>query len=218
MCFSAEASFGLSAILLPAGAYCVWSAVERKKALLALAIIPLGFSAQQFCEGLAWTGIDQGDLDLARRAAFFYLFFALAFWLFWIPFCAFLTAENARNKGILACFAFLGFAGGVVLYLPLLLNPEVLILTVRSHSIFYDITQSAMYQMLPLIWWRILYLVIVAIPMVVSPSQGFLLFGIALLVAAVVSQFIYWYAFTSVWCFFAAILSVHLCFSFRRLP
>jgi hypothetical protein len=218
MCYSAGASFGVSAILLPAGAYCVWSAVRKNKALLGLAIIPCVFSAQQFCEGMVWRGIDQNNLDGARVAAFFFLYFALSFWPFWIPFCAFLTESRVRKKRLLACFAVLGLVGGLALFLPLLVSPETLTLQVRGHSIFYDITQSAAFRVMPALCWLALYVGIVGTPLLIAPSRGFTFLGIALVVAALVSQVFYWYAVISVWCFFAALLSLYLCFSFRRLP
>ncbi|HYV36939.1 MAG TPA: DUF6629 family protein [Gemmataceae bacterium] len=217
MCFSADASFGLSAILVPAGAYCVWSAAAKNKTYLGLAIIPWAFAAQQFCEGLVWNGVDQDDPGLARNAAFFYLYFALAFWPFWIPFCTFLTEHNARRKRLWAVFAVLGFVGGVMLYLPLLLEPQVLIVDAMGHAIAYDITQSAAFRVMPVVSWQVLYVVIVGTPPLISPSRGFVFLGCALVVAATVSQVFYWYAFISVWCFFAAILSLYLCLSFRRL-
>jgi hypothetical protein len=218
MCFSAEASFGLSAMLLPAGAYCVRSAVGKNKALLGLAIIPFVFSVQQFCEGLVWRGIDQNDLEFARNAALFFLYFALAFWPFWIPFCAALTEDNVRKKRFLASLALVGFAGGLMLYLPIPLNSEVLVLKVTHQSISYDITQSAALHVMPGVWWQVLYVVIVGMPLLITPPPGFVFLGMAIIVAAATSQVFYWYAFVSVWCFFAALLSLYLCVSFRRLP
>jgi len=218
MCFTAAASFGLSAVLLPAGAYCVWSALGKRKALLGLAIIPLVFGAQQFSEGLVWRGLDQGSISLARMAAFAYLYFALAFWPFWGPLCAFLTEMDVRKRRLLACFTLLGFVGGLVLFLTVALNPDVLIVEVRHHSIFYDLDQSPAFHMIPQAYWQLLYVIIVGVPLLIAPSRGFVFLGIAVVVFALITQIFYWYAFVSVWCFFAALLSLYLCFSFQRLP
>jgi hypothetical protein len=218
MCFSAEASFALSGCLLPAGGYCVWNAFKKNKALLGLAVIPLAFGAQQLCEGLAWSGINHDHLAFARIAAFVYLYFALSFWPFWIPFCAFLTEANIRMKLLMGSLALLGLVGGLLLYVPILANPEVLTLKVRNRSLFYDIPKSPAMEVLPAIWWEVLYVAVVGIPLLISPTRGFVLLGIALVVAAVASHLFYSYAFISVWCFFAAMLSLYICFSFRRLP
>ena len=218
MCVSAEVSFGLSAVLFPAGAYCVRSALRKKRKLLGLAIIPLVFSVQQFSEGVVWNGLNRDNLDAAQYASFVFLYVALAFWPFWVPTCAFLSEPNSWRKWVSGGIALLGLAEGLMLYLPVVLNPEVLVLRVRHHSIFYDVTQSAAFEVMPKIGWQLLYAAIVGIPMLIAPKQGFLLLGIALVAAAVVSQVFFWYAFTSVWCFLAAILSLYLCISFRQLP
>ena len=91
MCFSAEASFGITAILLPAGAYCVRSALQKNRALLTLAIIPVVFAIQQFCEGLVWIGIDQNNPALIRAPAFVFLYF-----------CAFILALLDRVFSLLS--------------------------------------------------------------------------------------------------------------------
>ena len=78
MCFSPEASFGLGAVLLPAGAYCVRTAVKRNPPWLPLALTPLLFGAQQVCEGLVWVGLRAEEATLVRPASLLFLFFGLA--------------------------------------------------------------------------------------------------------------------------------------------
>src|SRR3954452_7547143 len=118
MCFSAEASFAASAALLPAGVYCV-RAARKRSASLPLAVIPLAFSAQQFAEGLVWVGLGRGDPALVEGSSLAFLFFALAFWPFWVPFS---VAFTTRRKVVLAVAALLGLALGLVLYVPLAWN------------------------------------------------------------------------------------------------
>ena len=90
MCFSAEASFAVGAVLLPAGIYCAKTALRKGRRYLGLAAIPFFFAAQQFCEGVAWMGLRRDDPNLTQAGSLGFLFFALAFWPFWIPLCAFL--------------------------------------------------------------------------------------------------------------------------------
>ena len=68
MCFSAQASFAAGAALLPAGVYCVTVALRRQRSALPLAIVPLVFSFQQFCEGFVWVGLANEDAALVRSA------------------------------------------------------------------------------------------------------------------------------------------------------
>jgi uncharacterized membrane protein len=42
--------------------------------------------------------------------------------------------------------------------------------------------------------------------------------GLALGVSAIVAALLFNYAFVSVWCFFAAVLSIYCCVFFYRLP
>ena len=67
----------------------------------------------------------------------------------------------------------------------------------------------------------------VVVPLVMGFNRGRLNGGgrlpgllgrLALGTAFVVSSYFFWYAFTSVWCFFAALLAALLCFVFARLP
>ena len=83
MCFSAEASFGAAALLVPSGAYCLRSAVRKMPRWLPLAAVPLVFGIQQCSEGLVWVGLGRDDAALTREASLVYLFFALTFWPCW---------------------------------------------------------------------------------------------------------------------------------------
>lgn len=217
MCFSAPASFATSAALVPAGAYCVGVALRNNKSLLGLAIIPFVFSAQQFLEGLVWTGIDTNNLALRRGAAFGFLFFALTFWPFWVPFYAYMKETDAPKKRFLGMLTVLGLLGGQILFVPILLYPEVLIVEVLNHSIVYNFALAPGFRQMPRVWWQLAYLVVVGVPLLIAPSRGFARFGLALLISAIVTQIFFWMSFVSVWCFFAALLSLQLCLSFRAV-
>ena len=45
-----------------------------------------------------------------------------------------------------------------------------------------------------------------------------LLGGLALAASFAVSAYLFWYGFTSAWCFFAALLALSLCYVFSCLP
>src|ERR1700757_5025984 len=123
MCFSAAASFAASAALLPAGAYCLSQAWRKNRAFLPLSLVPLFFSTQQFCEGLVWLGLRDGNAGLRQAASVVYLFFAMAFWPFWIPFSVLWTEAWPRRRLLLELMAALGLAW-TWLYLPIALAPE----------------------------------------------------------------------------------------------
>jgi hypothetical protein len=219
MCFSAEASFAAGVALLPAGAFCLRQALKKDVRFLALASVPVLFGLQQLCEGLVWVGLESGNPALARGAAFFFLFFALPFWPFWIPASSVLLEAGKRTRLVLLAGALLGSAFGWTLYAPTVQGSDRW-LSVRMvhHSIQYDLTVLPAFRMVPPVCWTLLYLAVVFAPLLLSSDVYFRLFLVTLALAAAVSYVFFRYAFESVWCFFAAVLSLQLCHAFRHLP
>src|SRR5262249_18220295 len=84
MCFSPEASFIARAALLPPRASCLAPPARRRPRRLPLAAVPLAFAVQQASEGVVWLALGSGDAGLTRAASLVFLFFALAFWPFWV--------------------------------------------------------------------------------------------------------------------------------------
>jgi len=218
MCFSAEASFGVGAVLLPAGCYCIRQALRKRLACLPLALIPVVFSLQQLSEGLVWVGLRRNDPILVTAASLSFLFFALSFWPFWVPFCVLVTERRGPVRVGFAAIALLGVAFSSFIYAPLVLDPgRWLQVGVRHHSIQYQIGSLPVFDELSRPWWHLFYLVLVATPLLASPDRRFALYYITVAAAAAISHVVFWYAYISVWCFFAAILSSQLCYIFYRL-
>jgi hypothetical protein len=218
MCFSPEASFAASAALLPAGIYCIKSALAKNPPFLCLAVVPAIFGIQQFAEGLVWLGLRRGDPAFAHAAGMAFLAFALAFWLFWIPMCGFVLEPPGPKRPLCGFFTLLGLIGGLTMYVPLLLDPAVLQVQASHHSLYYDMETSPVFARMPLIYWELLYVVIVAVPALISQTSGVPLLGVAVVVSAGITHVFFWYATVSVWCFFAAVLSLYLCYAFWKMP
>jgi hypothetical protein len=218
MCFSAEASFGLSLGLLPAGIYCVKSAVAKNLLLVPVGAIPILFGVQQICEGLVWIGLARGDLELVKWASLLFLFFAIALWPFWVPFCYFITEKGGRKKTIYGLLAILGLVVGLSVYLPLIIDSDPPIASVEHHSIHYDIAKSSAFEYFPLSLWLMVYVFVVCSPLLSSINRRLLFLGIAVVLSAAISYIVFWLTFVSMWCFFAAALSLYLCVYFRNLP
>jgi Family of unknown function (DUF6629) len=219
MCFSAEASFAVGAALLPAGIYCTTVAVRRRPSYLPLAIVPLVFSFQQVAEGLVWVGLGRGDDSLVRTSSLMFLATALAFWPFWVPFSVLVMEGRRRVRQCLAVGALVGLAFGCALFVPLALNTdEWLKVGEVYHSIRYNLMGLPAFEIAPHSWWDGGYAVIVLTPLfIVSPDRRFTLFSVMVAASAALSLFAFWYAFVSVWCFFAAVLSLQLCYIFYKL-
>ena len=217
MCFSAEASFGLSVALLSGGVYCVKNALSKNRLLLPVAIIPILFAVQQFSEGWVWISLRWENAALVRMFALVFLAFAIVFWPFWVPFCAFVTGKR-KEKIIFGFLSVLGLVIGLGVYVPLFISVDSPVADVINHAIHYNVSGSTIFQFVPVLLWEAMYIAIIASPLFASNSRKILYLGIAIVLSAAVSYLIFWFAFTSVWCFFAALLSLYLCIVFRNLP
>jgi hypothetical protein len=217
MCFSATASFTAAALLVPVGIAATRSARAQTPwpgpgaGRLALAVSPLIFALQQAIEGVVWLGVEQHpSAPFTETAALAYLFFAYAFWPVWIPFAALRFGGErtpAAPRWALRLLLGLGLALGVTLWLPLLhasgpLTPEVVqgSLHYRTGLVFADQRLNDL--------GRGLYVAIICLPLLLAASRGLVTFAVALLGAVALAEAFYGQAFTSVWCYFSAVLSV----------
>jgi hypothetical protein len=188
--------------------------------------VPFAFAVQQFSEGFVWIGIDQQNTRLASEASVVYLFFAMAFWPFWVPLSLMVLDSRKWVKRTLAVLVAASLAWGW-LYAPILRNPDQWLSTcVVHHSIQYEYSGIPGYQIMSPGAWRLGYLTLVTVPIglgatrIKSRTRGLIAAGgLGLLVAGFgVTYLVYSYAFISVWCFLAALISLALCYFFARLP
>jgi hypothetical protein len=207
MCFSTTVSFASSGLLIATGIYCIKS-VTNDKVYLPLACVPLAFGLQQGFEGVVWSGIHANNLDAMRAGALSFLFFSHWFWLFWPPFMALCLETDPRIQHICQFFAAAGVLYGAVLYLPLLLNHDWLSVAVIHRSIEYQARFIG--DSMPIVLSRLLYGLIILVPLFLSSNLDLNIWGILLAASAVISVLVFKYAFVSVWCFFAALLSIYL--------
>jgi hypothetical protein len=220
MCFSAGASFAVAATLLPAGAYCVRQASRKGRRLLPLALVPALFGLQQLSEGYVWLGLERHDIHGATQAGLAFLFFALWFWPVWIPLSV-TSLSLGGVRGRIVLLVFLTSLSWLFIYAPVFLYPErYLAIEVKHHSIAYDYSGLPIYDYIPLPLLRFFYGATVALPMVLAWHDSVLMrwFGVLFVGTIVVAQVYFAYAYASVWCFFAAVLSGYLCLLFHAMP
>ncbi|HEY2786844.1 MAG TPA: hypothetical protein VGJ05_17925 [Fimbriiglobus sp.] len=219
MCYSAEASFGTAVALVPAGAYCVARALAVNRLLLPLAVVPLGLAIQQAFEGWVWLGLHGQKSDITTPALGF-LFFALAFWPFWLSLQAAASEVRQAVRPWLWLWTLLALSWFPIHFFPLVADPSLLNVSEMHHSVRYDFPNLPVYRGIPRFWVRVAYLVTIVVPLAFGRSGiGFGWLGAGLLSgSAIVAALVFHYAFASVWCFFAALLSLFLVVVFRRLP
>ncbi len=191
MCFSASASFiaggGLAAL---GGA----SLVVAKKENKLLATFPLLFGIQQISEGFQWLNLNAGTNSHA--AGHLFLFFALIIWPLYVPIFVYLLDK----KRILKWFMLLGAT--TALYFSWLMLTETIVISKVNACIRYSFNSPLEDPIF------FLYLTAIFGSLLISSHKAFRWYGAAALISAAVSWIFFTMAFTSVWCFFAAILSV----------
>ncbi|MBI5457015.1 hypothetical protein HY969_04740 [Candidatus Kaiserbacteria bacterium] len=203
MCFSATASFVAAGALSATGALTL---AHAKKKELPLASIPLLFGIQQAIEGVIW--VTFGFPTLNAVMTYLYLMFAYVLWPIFVPIAVLLIETNSVRKNILRVFSLGGFVPGTYLLYFIFADPGKA--HIVNQSIAYDYRH--LYELLPLT----LYVVVTCGSGLVSSHRILQLFGVAALATFFVANWFYNITFISVWCFFAAILSVLIYWHFKR--
>jgi hypothetical protein len=177
------------------------------------------FGVQQISEGFVWHGLQHEDAAQTRSASLVFLFFALAFWPFWFPVLTALMEPLPGRKSIFVILSVAATAWFWVLFYPLATGPESLLTTgAVHHSIQYRYDGLAIYNYMPKTPLRLLYFLSVALPPLLGSETWGRIPGLVLGASALLAVIAFDYAFVSVWCFFAAALSIYCCVVFYRLP
>jgi hypothetical protein len=218
MCYSAAASFSAAAVLIPTGAVCAKWVIRQHPSYLPVALIPTFFGIQQCIEGFVWIGLRRNQPALTTPASVAFLFFALAFWPFWVPFSAAMAEPRPWKRRLIAALTLAAGVFGATLITPILLHPEKWLTTAAvCHSVQYDYENLPLFQYIAHDVERLLYLVFVIVPLLLCSDRRLRIFGVLMLVSAVAARIVFHYAFASVWCFCAALLATYLCHVTWRL-
>lgn len=205
MCFSASASFIAGTSLTALGVATLRH--TREKAERPLAAIPLLFGIQQLIEGVIWLTLKNDAPVLRQTMTYVYSGFSHVLWPIYLP-LALGTLEAVRwRKRALAAFSAVGLTVGLYLFYFIVTRP--VIADVIGRHIVY--ASPHLYQV-PVIT---LYLTATCVSCFLSSHPFVRLFGVLALGSAIAAYLIHVTAFISIWCFFAAILSVLLYVHFR---
>lgn len=203
MCFSTEASFTASILLGGIGIATLKQTRSRAQTLFAL--IPFLFAIQQFCEGVLWMALNQGlhPVWWSRFAEYTFLFFAFLTWPIIFP-LAFWSMEESPSRRLALLFC-LGMGALFVAGHLIAIQGHALSVTIINHSLQYGAYKTSSVALDYGI--KAIYLLATVVPCFVSTYPKAWFFGLCTAFAFVVAQFFYEATFSSVWCFFAAIVS-----------
>lgn len=209
MCFSASVSLAAAALLIPTGLHTLRLAWQNDRRLLGLAAFPLFFGLQQLIEGVLWLNLGGFYAEYTQASALGFLFFVYLFWPVLVPLAARAVESRPLPRLILLSVALIVGLLGALLYASLLRGQAELHVSIVQHSLLYQHR-----PLFDLHWndWvvRTLYALVVTLPFLVSNLFALRIFGALLALSLALSAVYFDHAFTSVWCFFAAILSLFL--------
>jgi hypothetical protein len=207
VCFSATANFVGSGVLGAVGVVTLTKVKHRRELLFAA--LPTLFAIHQFIEGFVWLGLD-GILSPAVThdlgAAF--MLYAQGLLPFLLPLSVLLFEPNKKSRRRMLPFLVLG--GATTLYILWALTAFPLQLYVKGNSIVY-INQATNNTAVAL-----LHVVATCGSLFFSKIKMMVVFGAANLAILLAVMEVKRYAFTSLWCAYAAIASVIILAYFWR--
>jgi hypothetical protein len=199
MCFSAEADFVSGALISGVGVATL-AKVERPSEL-ALGAIPLVLGLHQLVEGFVWLGVD-GSLSRQSTDRAINLYVAIAWILVpvLVPLAVMLVTPPSRRRRAMAACVALGSA--VAAYLA----TAVLAGDVTAHVVHHTIQYGGAPRYAAVATF--LYVIATCAPPLLSRQPAIVWFGAANLVAVAIIALVQVNGLTSVWCVWAAIVSV----------
>ncbi|OBH47769.1 hypothetical protein A5682_16215 [Mycobacterium mantenii] len=196
MCFSMTADLVVGTALVPVAVATLREVKHWRE--VPFALLPAVFAVHQFIEVAVWPNgvVSPGMAQLAVRA---YVFIALPLLPALVPW-AILLLEPRGARLRVAPFAVLGTV--VSAYLAVVVLTEPVTATTGPHALQYRTGVHDGYV------WAVLYIIAVIGPAVMSGYRSIVVFGVANLVGLIVVAVLYLQAFASLWCIYAATLSV----------
>ncbi len=176
------------------------------------AILPMLFALHQFTQGFVWLGVNHliGARAL-HMAENIFVFYAQGLLQFLIPLAIWLLEPTGIRKKLIWVLMIIG--GLLTIYTLWGLSVQPTYVSVNNNALEY-INPWTNHR-----WVAVIYVLTTCGSLILSSSIAIQLFGWLNLMGLTVVSLIKPYAFTSVWCFYAAVVSVLLYFYFveRRI-
>lgn len=199
MCFSAAANFVGSGVLGTIGVL-TFTKVKHRRELL-FASLPTLFAVHQFIEGFVWLGLD-GVLSPAvthnMGAAF--MLYAQGLLPFLMPLSVLLFEADVKSRRRMLPFLVVGALTTLYMLWALAAYPTQIY--VRGNSIVY-INPATNFTTV-----AVFYVIATCGSLLFSKVKDMVIFGVANITILLVVMAVKRYAFTSLWCAYAAVASV----------
>jgi hypothetical protein len=207
VCFSATANFVGSGVLGAVGVVTLTKVKHRRELLFAS--VPTLFAVHQFIEGFVWLGLD-GTLSPAvtHNMAAAYMLFAQGLLPFLLPLSVLLFEPDLKSRRRMLPFVVVGGATGLYVFWALAAYPTQAF--IQENSITY-LNQGTNHPVM-----SIFYVFATCGALLFSKVRAIVAFGAVNLLLLLVVSAVKEYAFTSVWCAYAAVASVMILAYFWR--
>ncbi|MEJ6978951.1 DUF6629 family protein [Pedobacter sp. P351] len=210
MCFSASASFIASTALFGGGVASIKQ--TSRAAQVPFAVIPLMFSIQQLSEGFVWLSLTNSDYSAFEKpSTYVFMFFAQVIWPSLVPLSIYFLEENPLRKKILLIL--LGIGAAVSIYVTYSLLFYSVKASISSHHIVY-------YSYFPHqkgLVASVVYLLPTVVPPFISGIKKMNVLGMIIIISLVVTKLFFSRYLVSVWCYFAAIISLIVFYIIKEL-
>jgi hypothetical protein len=199
VCFSATANFVGSGVLGAVGVVTLTKVKHRRELLFAS--LPVLFAVHQFIEGFVWLGLD-GILSptVTHNMGAAFVLYAQGLLPFLMPLSIVLFEPDAKSRRRMAPFLAVGTVTALYILWALVAFPTRI--SVEGNSIAYA-NDGTNYTMV-----AVLYVIATCGPLFFSKVKAMVNFGVANLTILLVVMAVKRYAFTSLWCAYAAVASV----------
>jgi hypothetical protein len=199
VCFSAAANFTGSGVLATVGVITLTKVKHRRELLFAS--LPVLFAAHQFIEGFVWLGLD-GVLSprVTRDMGAAFMLYAQGILPFLMPLSVLLFEPDMKSRRRMIPFLVIGSLTALYILGALIAYPTQIF--VKGNSIVY-INAGTNNTFI-----AILYVIATCGSLLFSKITDMVIFGVANLAILLAVMEFKRYAFTSLWCAYAAVASV----------
>jgi len=200
MCFSPEASFTGGVIISAIGITTVRKV--HKPSQIVFASIPFIFGIQQITEGFLWIGLQNPDYAFSQKwSTYLFLFFAQILWPIITPISVLLMEENKKRKQFIKILLGMGILLSAYYAFCLIcfrVSPQII-----GYHIQYNTNFPKSTSMIAVF----VYMIVTITPFFISSIKKMHLFGICIFLSCLITTIFFTQYLTSVWCFFAALIS-----------
>lgn len=206
MCFSATASFVASAGIGAIG-LATLRHVREPRALL-FAAVPLLFAVHQFAEGLVWLGLKGRIGPVALdHSTFLFMLYAQGVLPLLMPLAVLLMEPPGRRRNAIAALTCVGAAVCAWMIYGLLFFESHCY--IEQNSIAYRNSLTGNFAV------SLLYILAICGALLLSSHHVVRCYGVLNVIGLTITQIVKEAAFASVWCFYAAVLSIMIYRQFR---